>query len=88
MMEEVTTFGVNVQCPATISDTLNAIKVICSAVEEALIKAKEKRCDHNKKDANIHALTGSVSAEEALKVILNAKGMYNTRKNIKVADKG
>eukprot|EP00957_Ditylum_brightwellii_P070431 5351302-Ditylum_brightwellii.AAC.1 len=71
----VTKFGITVMCPSTISDTIQSLKSAKLQVVEVLKQSKEKWREHNKKVAEIHALSGSVTADQALKAIINAEDM-------------
>eukprot|EP00957_Ditylum_brightwellii_P158712 12079849-Ditylum_brightwellii.AAC.1 len=57
-------FGITVMCPSTISDTVHSLKRAKLQVVEVLKQSKEKWRDHNKKVAEIHALTGNTMAEQ------------------------
>eukprot|EP00957_Ditylum_brightwellii_P078909 5999522-Ditylum_brightwellii.AAC.1 len=53
-----------------------------------LQQAKDKRKSHNQKLAEIHALSGDMTADHTPKAIINTKTMSNMWKKINFADKG
>eukprot|EP00957_Ditylum_brightwellii_P033026 2504109-Ditylum_brightwellii.AAC.1 len=53
-----------------------------------IAQAAEKRQEHNKKVTEMHALMGDITAEQAMKAIINSKDMANMWKKISYADKG
>eukprot|EP00957_Ditylum_brightwellii_P138649 10568198-Ditylum_brightwellii.AAC.1 len=57
-------------------------------VKHIIARSVEKRCEHNEKVAEIHALMGDTTWEQTMKAIINSEDMSNMWKNISYADKG
>eukprot|EP00957_Ditylum_brightwellii_P061092 4636037-Ditylum_brightwellii.AAC.1 len=84
----VSKYGVTFICPVNIPDTLKALRAARTTVKEILQQAKEKCEAHNQKVVEIHALSGDVTKEHALKANINAETMSTMWKKIKFANKG
>ena len=75
------------ECPADIQETKLKLKEAQQCVWEIITKSAEKRCEHNKTIAEIHALLGGNTTEQALKAIIYAEDMSNMWKKISYANK-
>eukprot|EP00957_Ditylum_brightwellii_P128817 9826189-Ditylum_brightwellii.AAC.1 len=69
----VTKYGVTVECPADIQEAKLNLEKAQQGIQEIITKSAEKRREHNKTIAEIHALLGGKTAEQALKAIINAE---------------
>eukprot|EP00957_Ditylum_brightwellii_P037063 2806361-Ditylum_brightwellii.AAC.1 len=86
--KQVKKIGITIECQVGIDDTKIELKKAQKLVKHAIAQSAEKRQEHNKKVVGIHALTGEITAEQAMKAIINAKDMANMWKKISYADKG
>eukprot|EP00957_Ditylum_brightwellii_P011568 874449-Ditylum_brightwellii.AAC.1 len=82
---KVTKFSITIKCPDNMPDRQKDLK---KSVKNIIAQSAEKRREHNKKVAEIHALTGDTTAEHAMKAIINSEDMSNMSKKIAYADKG
>eukprot|EP00957_Ditylum_brightwellii_P015154 1142379-Ditylum_brightwellii.AAC.1 len=65
-----------------------ALKCAQKKEQELLYDTENKKSESNKKIANIHALTGNITKEKALKMVINAEAMSAMWNMIRFTDKG